>query len=66
MMNANGSLGNNISIPLDALEAVEMQDRSRFRSTGRTAAVNPDGDAQRRHAFTIRVSFPSERDLQRK
>jgi outer membrane receptor protein involved in Fe transport len=25
MMNANGSLGNNLSVPLDALEVVEVQ-----------------------------------------
>src|SRR5262245_50668423 len=34
MMNANGSLGNNISIPLDALEAVEMQTALYSASTG--------------------------------
>ena len=40
MMNANGSLGNNIGIPLDALEAVEMQTALYSASTGRNGGGN--------------------------
>ena len=35
MMNANGSLGNNINVPLDALEVVEVQTALFSASTGR-------------------------------
>ena len=40
MMNANGSLGNNISIPLDALELVEVQTALYSASTGRNGGGN--------------------------
>jgi outer membrane receptor protein involved in Fe transport len=40
MMNANGSLGNNVSVPLDALEVVEMQTALYSASTGRNGGGN--------------------------
>jgi hypothetical protein len=40
MMNGNGSLGNNITIPLDALEIVEMQTALYSASTGRNGGGN--------------------------
>jgi hypothetical protein len=40
MMNANGSLGNNITVPLDALEAVEVQTALYSATTGRNGGAN--------------------------
>ncbi len=40
MMNGGGSLGNNITVPLDALEAVEMQTALYSASTGRNGGAN--------------------------
>jgi hypothetical protein len=40
MMNANGGLGNSISVPLDALEMVEMQTALYSASTGRNGGGN--------------------------
>lgn len=40
MMNANGSLGNNITVPLDALEMVEVQTALYSASTGRNGGGN--------------------------
>lgn len=40
MMNANGSLGNNITVPLDALEAVEVQTALYSANTGRNGGGN--------------------------
>ncbi|HBY59392.1 MAG TPA: hypothetical protein DEH78_06190, partial [Solibacterales bacterium] len=40
MMNGNGSLGNNINVPLDALEAVEMQTALYSATTGRNGGGN--------------------------
>ncbi|HYP14933.1 MAG TPA: carboxypeptidase regulatory-like domain-containing protein, partial [Bryobacteraceae bacterium] len=40
MMNGTGSLGSNINVPLDALEAVEMQTALYSASTGRNGGVN--------------------------
>ncbi len=40
MMTANGSLGNNIAVPLDALEAVEMQTALYSANTGRNGGAN--------------------------
>ena len=40
MMNANGSLGNNINVPLDALEVVEVQTALFSASTGRNGGGN--------------------------
>ena len=40
MMNGGGSLGNNIAIPLDALETVEMQTALYSASTGRNGGAN--------------------------
>lgn len=40
MLNANGSLGNNITVPLDALEAVEVQTALYSAATGRNGGGN--------------------------
>ncbi len=40
MMNAGGSLGNNINVPLDALEAVEVQTALYSAATGRNGGAN--------------------------
>lgn len=40
MMNANGSLGNNITVPLDALEVVEVQTALFSAATGRNGGGN--------------------------
>ena len=40
MMNGGGSLGNNITVPLDALEAVEMQTALYSATTGRNGGAN--------------------------
>ena len=40
MMNANGSLGNNLNVPLDALEVVEVQTALFSASTGRNGGAN--------------------------
>ncbi|MEJ7609172.1 MAG: Plug domain-containing protein, partial [Bryobacteraceae bacterium] len=40
MMNGGGSLGNNINIPLDALEAVEIQTALYSATTGRNGGAN--------------------------
>ncbi len=40
MMNGGGSLGNNIAVPLDALEAVEMQTALYSATTGRNGGAN--------------------------
>ncbi len=40
MMNANGSLGNNLNVPLDALEVVEVQTALFSASTGRNGGGN--------------------------
>ncbi len=40
MMNGGGSLGNNINVPLDALEAVEMQTGLYSATTGRNGGAN--------------------------
>ncbi len=40
MMNGGGSLGNNITVPLDALEAVEMQTALYTATTGRNGGAN--------------------------
>jgi outer membrane receptor protein involved in Fe transport len=40
MMNANGSLGNNLSVPLDALEVVEVQTALFSAATGRNGGGN--------------------------
>ncbi len=40
MMNAGGSLGNNITVPLDALEAVEVQTALYSATTGRNGGAN--------------------------
>jgi outer membrane receptor protein involved in Fe transport len=40
MMNAGGSLGNNINVPLDALEAVEVQTALYSATTGRNGGAN--------------------------
>lgn len=40
MMNGNGSIGNNINVPLDALEAVEMQTALYSATTGRNGGAN--------------------------
>lgn len=40
MMNANGSLGNNLSVPLDALEVVEVQTALYSATTGRNGGAN--------------------------
>ncbi|HUS05665.1 MAG TPA: carboxypeptidase regulatory-like domain-containing protein [Bryobacteraceae bacterium] len=40
MMNGGGSLGNNIAVPLDALEAVEMQTALYSAATGRNGGAN--------------------------
>lgn len=40
MMNGGGSLGNNITVPLDALEAVEMQTALYTATSGRNGGAN--------------------------
>ncbi|MFN7919710.1 MAG: TonB-dependent receptor [Bryobacteraceae bacterium] len=40
MMNGNGSLGNNINLPLDALDVVEMQTALYSARTGRNGGAN--------------------------
>ena len=40
MMNGGGSLGNNINVPLDALEAVEVQTALYSATTGRNGGAN--------------------------
>ncbi len=40
MMNGNGSLGNNVNIPLDSIEVVEMQTALYSARTGRNGGAN--------------------------